>query len=145
MDHHDAAIRMSQVCEQKANHAQVREECENIIASQQKETQQMQSWLKQWYNVDYTPQLAAPYQQLVTFLGTINGDTFEVSQFDLWFMQNMDAHHQIAINRSEECLQKASHEQLKDMCQQTISSQKSEIAQDQSWLCQWYNLCEEHK
>ena len=145
MDHHLAAIRMSQVCLKKADHQQLLNLCHTMITSQQQESQQMQTWLMQWYNIHYTPQLAVPYQHLVTFLSSINDDTFEVGQFDLWFMQNMNAHHQIAINRSKVCLQKATHQKLKNMCQMTITSQGQEIKEEQSWLCQWYGLCADTK
>ena len=78
MDHHLAAIRMSQVCLQKADHQQLRNLCQSMITMQQKESQQMQMWLMQWYKIHYTPQLAVPYQHLVTFLSSIKDDTFEV-------------------------------------------------------------------
>lgn len=141
MDHHLAAIRMSQVCLKKAVHEDLRDLCQTMISEQQKETQQMQMLLKQWYNIRYTPHMAVPYQNLVTFLSSIKDDTFEVDQFDLWFLQNINAHHQIAINRSKECLDKATHEQLKKMCQMTITSQGQEIKEGQDWLCDWYGLC----
>jgi len=145
MDHHYAAVQMSQPCLQKAYHEQLRNLCQTIITSQQHQIQQMQGWLLAWYGIHYSPQLAVPYQHLVSFLNSINGNTFEVGQFDLWFMQNMNAHHAIAIARAQVCLQKATHTQLKNACSMIISSQSMEIQEEQIWLCQWYNLCEERK
>ncbi len=47
--HHEKAIKEGQHCLAKAYHTELRELCENIIATQSAEIAQMQNWLCQWY------------------------------------------------------------------------------------------------
>lgn len=62
-----------------------------------------------------------------------NGQKFEQS-----FLQSFPQHHQSAIDMAQLCTEKAKHPELKQMCQQMISSQQQEKQQMDSWLQSWY-------
>ena len=47
--HHEKAIKEGQHCLDKAYHTELRELCQNIIATQSAEIALMQTWLCQWY------------------------------------------------------------------------------------------------
>ena len=47
--HHEKAIKEGRHCLDKAYHAELREMCEDIIATQSAEIAQMEAWLCQWY------------------------------------------------------------------------------------------------
>lgn len=55
IDHHQMALDMAVDCVAREISAELRAECEAVIAAQQPEIEQMQAWLLEWYNVDYTP------------------------------------------------------------------------------------------
>ncbi len=55
IDHHQMALDMAADCVAREISAELRAECEAVIAAQQPEIEQMQAWLLEWYNVDYTP------------------------------------------------------------------------------------------
>lgn len=46
--HHEGAIRMAQQAEHKAQHQEIRDLAEQIIAAQTAEIEQMQQWKKDW-------------------------------------------------------------------------------------------------
>lgn len=56
------------------------------------------------------------------------------------FMMNMIDHHQMAVEMAEICLDKAVHEELRDLCASIIAVQSAEIRRMQRWLQDWYGI-----
>jgi uncharacterized protein (DUF305 family) len=135
IDHHAMAIMMAEACVEKAVHAELRSLCQNIIAAQTQEIEQMQSWLQSWYGISYEPEMDKTNGQMKKLM-SMSGAMFEIE-----FMQMMIRHHAKAVKEGEKCLQKAYHADLRQLCQNIIVSQMAEISQMQSWLCQWYQIC----
>jgi uncharacterized protein (DUF305 family) len=59
---------------------------------------------------------------------------------ELRYMEGMIDHHQMAVDMANDCLAKATSEDLKTICQNIIDAQTTEIAQLQEWLLNWYNV-----
>ncbi|MCC7165551.1 MAG: DUF305 domain-containing protein [Anaerolineae bacterium] len=135
IDHHHMAIEMATVCLQKATHDELRTMCQSIIDSQTKEIQDMQSWLSGWYQIDKPPMMMQDGEQMMSHLNAVSGD-----EFDKMFMEMMSEHHSTAIQEATPCLQRAEHQELKNLCQNIVSSQRQEIDQMQTWLAQWYSV-----
>jgi len=57
---------------------------------------------------------------------------------DLWFIDNMTAHHQGAVHMAEDALKKAKHPELKTFARQIIKDQNSEVSQMKKWRNAWY-------
>ena len=53
IDHHQMAVTMSEKHLKEAEHAELKQLCENIITSQRAEIEQMQGWLKEWYGIEH--------------------------------------------------------------------------------------------
>ena len=96
----------------------------------------MQQWLSAWYDESYTPQVTRQDEMMMEELAALEG-----AEFEQMFMQEMIDHHRLAIDRSNECLFKAYHGELINLCRDIVVAQAKEIAQMRLWLCQWYNLC----
>ena len=60
-------------------------------------------------------------------------------QFDQAFLSEMIMHHQGAVAMAQAALQYAKHDEIKQMAQNIISAQTSEIGQMQMWGRSWYN------
>lgn len=56
------------------------------------------------------------------------------------FMTEMIDHHQMAVTMSEKLLKEVEHEELKELCENIITSQRGEIEQMQGWLKEWYGI-----
>lgn len=69
-------------------------------------------------------------------LGSLSGADFEIA-----FMEMMIRHHAKAVDEGEQCLKRAHHEQLRELCENIIAVQTAEIELMQSWLCDWYGIC----
>ena len=136
IDHHMMAIMMSQLCLQKAVHEELRTLCAQIIAAQQAEIAQMQSWLQAWYGISYQPEMKPGAMQQMERLAALSPTEFEIE-----FMKRLIRHHAKAVREGEHCLDKAYHPELIQMCQDIIQAQRQEIDLMQSWLCAWYGIC----
>jgi len=134
IDHHAMAVMMAEMCLDEAVHAELRSLCEDMKAEQSQEIQQMQSWLQSWYDLTYTPEMKHTGQ--MRQLHEASG-----AEFEILFMEMMIRHHRAAIREGEKCLDRAHHPELKQLCQNIISSQTAEIEQMQTWLCEWYGRC----
>ena len=66
---------------------------------------------------------------------TTRGERAEVH-----FLEGMMDHHQMAVDMANDCLNKASDEALRTLCQNIIAAQSAEIAQMQGWLKDWYGV-----
>lgn len=134
IEHHAMAIMMAESCLEKAVHPELRSLCQQIIAAQSQEIEEMQSWLQDWYGMSYEPEVKMTGQ--MKRLMSMSGAMFEIE-----FMQMMIQHHAKAVKEGEHCLDKTYHPELRQLCQNIIVSQTAEIRQMQAWLCQWYTIC----
>jgi uncharacterized protein (DUF305 family) len=66
--------------------------------------------------------------------------TIAQSKYEVNFMEGMIAHHEMAIQMANICLQKAVHSELRTLCQNIIVTQQQEQQQMRSWLSDWYGI-----
>ena len=136
IDHHHMAVMMADMCIAKAIHPELRSLCENIRTAQMTEIEEMQAWLQDWYGITYEPMMKPGDEKMMERLASLSGAEFEIA-----FMEMMIKHHEKAIKEGRHCLDKASHAELRNLCENIIRTQSAEIARMQTWLCQWYGEC----
>ena len=136
IDHHAMAVQMANICVEKAIHEDLRALCENIVTTQSQEIAEMQSWLSGWYGITYSPQIKPGDMRMMERLASLSGAEFEIE-----FMEMMIKHHLKAIREASKCVERVYHEELREMCENIITSQAAEIEQMRTWLCQWYGIC----
>lgn len=136
IDHHQMAIMMSELCLEKAIHPELLALCEQIIAAQAAEIEQMQGWLAEWYGVSYEPQMKPGDTRMMEKLAALSPEEFEIA-----YMEMMIKHHAKAVKEGEHCLERAYHEELKELCENIIKTQLQEMTIMQQWLCAWYGIC----
>ena len=61
-------------------------------------------------------------------------------RLEVVFMSQMIPHHQSAIEMARLVPERAAHQELKDLAQNVINSQSSEIDKMNGWLSSWYSL-----
>jgi uncharacterized protein (DUF305 family) len=136
IDHHAMAIMMAEMCVEKAVHEELRQLCEDIIAAQSAEIQQMQGWLQEWYGISYAPEMTPGAMKQMEKLAALSG-----AQFEIAFMEMMIKHHAKAVKAGERCVERVYHEELRELCENIIATQTAEIELMESWLCEWYGIC----
>jgi len=136
IDHHAMAVDMARMCLEKAVHPDLETMCESIETSQSQQIQMMQRWLQGWYGASHEPEMTPGDMRQMEELAALEGAEFEIE-----FMESMIRHHRKATREGEQCLRRAYHPELLDLCQDIIQTQSDEIAQMEQWLCDWYDRC----
>ena len=136
IDHHAMAVMTAILCEDRAVHPELLALCEQIVATQTAEIEEMQGWLEDWYGVEYEPRMTKGMQRQVDKLAELDGAEFEIT-----FMQTMIRHHRTAVREGLKCVDKAYHEDLVELCEDIVEAQTAEIALMREWLCDWYDIC----
>ncbi len=138
IDHHAMAVPMANMCVEKAIHVELRTLCQEIIAAQSAEIQQMQTWLMEWYGISYSPEMKPGDMRMMEKMAELSGAEFEIE-----FMEMMIKHHLKAIRKASKCVDRVFHDQLREMCENIIVTQAAEIEQMRTWLCDWYGICKD--
>jgi len=133
IDHHQMAVMQAELCLDEAETPALLSLCQNIITTQEGEIMTMQSWLRDWYGVEYTPAMNMNHLRP---LQRLSGPDFEIR-----FMQSMIRHHKAALRSSDKCLERAEHPDLLTACQNIITTQTQEIQTMRTYLCDWYAIC----
>ncbi len=136
IDHHMMAVMTAELCVDRAVHEDLRSLCEQIIATQSQEIEMMQDWLAEWYGVTHQPEMTPGAMKRIERLAALDGAEFEIE-----FMEMMIRHHGGAIKEAEQCLRRAYHQELVELCEDIIATQQAEIELMQEWLCEWCGLC----
>lgn len=73
--------------------------------------------------------------------GLVAAQTLDRSQrAEIRFLQGMIDHHQMALDMALDCLERASTDEVRAICEAVIAAQTPEIEQMQAWLLEWYNI-----
>ena len=73
--------------------------------------------------------------------GLVAAQTLDRSQrAEIRFLQGMIDHHQMALDMALDCLERASTDEVRTICEAVIAAQTPEIEQMQAWLLEWYNI-----
>ncbi len=148
--HHEDAIAMSKLALTKSQKPEVKQLAENIIKSQGQEITQMKSWYQDWFDREL-PTGNQVMQQHGMMSNTSGmhmgrmGDTSDITNletsadFDKEFLEEMIPHHQMAVMMASMLKNGTNRPEMKQLADNIITSQTSEIDQMRSWLRSWSN------
>ncbi|NMR21565.1 DUF305 domain-containing protein [Cellulomonas fimi] len=66
--------------------------------------------------------------------------TVQTARFEVDFLKDMIDHHTMATMMAETCVAKATHSELRGMCESIIESQSAQVDLMQGWLDEWYGI-----
>ncbi len=135
--HHAQGVEMAQLVEDRAANNDLRELASRIAADQQREIATMERMLGQAdaapaHDMGHQMMPGMMSEQAMAELSSLSGP-----EFDLRFTEMMTAHHQGAIDMSQQVLQEGENPQVINLAQHIIQAQGSEIAQMTRWRQAW--------
>ena len=142
--HHEEAIAMAEMVEGQTDRPELNELADNIIDSQSKEIEELNSMLEEagedsgdgGHDMDDMGDMGSMdmgmSEQEMNELMSAEG-----AEFDKVFSEMMIGHHEEAISMSEEVLDAGESADVATMAQGIIDEQQSEIDQLNSWLKEW--------
>ncbi len=142
--HHQSAIDMAKVAQQKAEHPEIKQLAGEIITAQQREIDQMRGWYKQWYGTDEIPEMDQEMMGRMMpgmdmhDMGMEAEDLSDAKPFDRAFIAAMIPHHESAVMMAQHALKQAKRPEIKQLAREIISAQQKEIGQMKEWRKAWY-------
>ena len=141
--HHHMAVMMSEVCVERQDiRPELRNLCQQIIAAQEREIAMMQSWLRQWYGIDYQPHEDMDHEEMSRMLAEMRA--MSPAEFERFFLEDMIVHHAGALQPARQCKGRAFHSELEALCRDIVRVQVDEIELMRRWLCEWFGECNFH-
>ncbi|WP_189523468.1 DUF305 domain-containing protein [Nostoc sp. PA-18-2419] len=145
--HHQGALEMAEEAQQKSKRPEIKKLADNIIKSQNQEITQMKQWRQAWYPSAGTKPMA--YDSQMGHTMEMSSDQMKAmmmnqdlgaadAKFDLRFINAMIPHHEGAVKMAQDALTKSKRPEIKQLAQEIIKAQDTEIKQMQQWRKTWY-------
>ncbi|MEH2298808.1 MAG: DUF305 domain-containing protein [Nostoc sp.] len=146
--HHQGAVEMAKEAQQKSKRPEIKKLADNIIKSQNQEITQMKQWRQAWYPKAGDKPMA--YDSQMGHMMEMSSDQTKAmmmsqdlgaadAEFDLRFINAMIPHHEGAVTMAKDVLGKSKRPEIKQLGQEIINAQNTEIKQMQQWRKTWYN------
>src|SRR3989344_1144773 len=143
--HHEGAIEMAKLTQERSARPEIKTLADNIIQSQTEEIEKMKKWYKTWYGTAVSEDSDIGMGMGRGMMrGGMMGDETDIealknaSDFDKAFIEEMIPHHQMALMMVNMLLQGTEREEMKTLGQAMIDAQSREIDQMRSWYRSWY-------
>ena len=136
--HHEGAIEMAQVAQQKAEHAQIRTLADNVIKAQKSEISVMSRIGDDMHAMGMHSGGHMGMSRSEMGMDMNMPMLRDAKPFDKAFIDTMISHHQGAIAMAKGLLKKGEQPALRDIAKNIISAQSREIAQMRKWRKAWY-------
>lgn len=145
--HHEDAITMAKIAQEKAVHPELKQLADTIIKTQTAENLQMANWYKEWFDRELpTGSEVMEHHGMMSasgmHMGIIGNDSDianleNADNFDEVFLQQMIPHHQMAVMMASMLKNGTERSEMKQLADAIISTQTSEIEQMRQWLTDW--------
>lgn len=129
--HHQGAVEMAEWILDRTDDPEIRSAAEAIVAAQDPEIQQMTTWLRDWYDQGVAAEWA---EMMHADMGGMMDAMEEGEDPDTAFLEEMIRHHQGAIDMAQLALERATHQELRDLARDVVLAQADEVHQYQTWL-----------
>ncbi|WP_008316962.1 DUF305 domain-containing protein [Leptolyngbya sp. PCC 6406] len=145
--HHEGAVVMAEAALANSQREEIRQLATDIIAAQEQEIAQMQTWRQAWYpdapadpvmyhaEMNHDMPMSAEMAAAMTMAMDLGpGD----EGFDLRFINAMIPHHEGAVVMAEDLQQKSDRAEMQTLATEIIAAQEGEIVQMLAWRRAWY-------
>lgn len=136
--HHVGAVEMAEVGLENAEHPEIRNLSENIIADQESEIEEMRGIKQAEFGTRDVPMQMSSGDMQGMGVMQDPGQLADEEPFDLAFIEGMTPHHESAIAMAEVALDESSNPEIRNLARNIVESQEREIEQMQSWREEWY-------
>jgi uncharacterized protein (DUF305 family) len=140
--HHRGAIMMAQMVLAKTDRPELKIFAQKIIDDQTHEIADIKELRERWYagkasavNMEMPGMIGG--MKMMTGEHMKEMDEMEPKHFDNHFLTMMIAHHEGALEMSDDAIKKAEHPEVKQLAKKIIAAQKPEIEQMKKWKDVW--------
>lgn len=135
--HHMMAVRQAEVALENAEHPEIRQMAEEIIAAQEAEIEQLRSIKEEEFGTRGTPTSMDP-EQMANMGMTMPEELASSDPFDRAFIDSMIPHHASAIESASVAYKESENPEIRETARDIINGQAQEIGQMNQWRQEWY-------
>jgi uncharacterized protein (DUF305 family) len=136
IEHHEGAVDMAEIALERAEREELRAMAQEIIDAQETEIDQMQAWLDEWFEGGHGDH-GITHEEMGM---DMDMEEFrEAEPFDLAFIDEMIVHHEGAIDMARAILETTERDELREMAEEIIVVQETEIQQMREWRAEWFD------
>lgn len=133
--HHEGAVEMARMAQERAEHRELRELANRISADQRREIREMERIRQE---LPDTADSADAHGAMEMQADMDPAMLEDAENFDRAFIDMMIPHHEGAIAMAQQLLEEGEHPELRSMAREIIEQQRSEIEQMHAWRSDWY-------
>ena len=149
--HHESAIAMAEIAQERAEHPELRQLADDIVATQSAEISQLKNWREEWFGSADTPSM----EEMPMLPGmsmpaghSMSGGAMDMTEeldglsdadpFDRFFIDAMIRHHEQAVEAANIVLAETERDEVRGLAEDIIEAQTREIEQLRDWRAEWY-------
>jgi uncharacterized protein (DUF305 family) len=147
--HHQASLEMARIATERAQHPELKQIADAIIAQQPAEIDDMQQWRADWFGSPSTPPLdrvptldvsvTANNQPITANLATqIDALKSAPEPFDKAFIDALLPIHQREVDAARTAILQGGHQEVLDLAGEILAAELHEIEQLQGWRSEWF-------
>jgi uncharacterized protein (DUF305 family) len=135
--HHRGAVEMAEVALENAEHREIRDLAEDVVAAQEAEIEKLRAIKEEEYGTSEIP--SGMDQGEMDAMGmTDPQELAERRPFDEAFIDAMIPHHESAIAMANAALDGSDNPEVREIARAIVEAQEKEIAQMEAWRQDWY-------
>ena len=136
--HHQGAVEMAEVALDNAEHGEIRQLSENIIAAQEAEIKELKEIKQEEFGTSRIPMTMNADEMKGMGMTIEPRSLADEKPFDRAFIDNMLPHHRSAIQMAEVARDKSQNPRIEKLATNIVEAQEREISQMKQWRVQWY-------
>jgi uncharacterized protein (DUF305 family) len=136
--HHQGAVEMAQVALANAEHPELRQLAENIVADQSAEIERLRAIKQREFGSSDLPTEMSSEELEMMGMMEEPGELANREPFDRAFIDEMIPHHEAAIEMARTASENTSNPEIRELASGIVRLQESEIAQMTEWRREWY-------
>lgn len=136
--HHEGAIEMARIAQYRAEHREIRDLADDIIAAQEGEISAMKAIRDAMHDMGEHGGGHLGMSESEMGMDMDAADLEPAKPFDRAFIDAMVPHHEGAVAMAKRLLESGEQPRLRNMAQDIVDAQTKEIAQMREWRKDWY-------
>ena len=136
--HHQMAIEMAKVAQEKGEHEEIQQLAENMISVQQGEIEELSSIKGKAFGSSEVATTPNPAER-TTFAMFAPDELADQQPFDKAFIDSNIPHHASAIEMASVALMQSENPEIKRLARQIVDTQSQEVGQMIAWRQEWYS------
>ncbi len=136
--HHQGAVEMAEVALVRAEHPELRQLAQNIIADQSAEIERLRAIKEREFGSSDLPTEMSSEEMEMMGMMEDPQELANQEPFDRAFIDEMIPHHVAAIEMARVAQENTANDEIRELAQGIVEVQEAEIAQLTEWRREWY-------